>query len=132
MDDRFKFRAWDKGSGLLDPIMYFFDLTEDNRWILEKNCPIMQSAGLRDKNETLIFEGDLVRSMHGSHTPAEVKWGLFSEDGDHPKSLGYLLYDDCLLGTDIEGREGNHLEVIGNIYEHPELIPARIESKKKK
>ena len=66
---------------------------------------LMQYTGLTDKNGKEIYEGDI------------VKWGKIIEKVE--------MKDGCwsmVLGTIVE--EFN-LEVIGNIYENPELIKGR-------
>ena len=82
------------------------------------NWELMQYTGLHDKNGVEIYEGDIVRSFK----PMVVRFGdAFYEGGYmHP---GFYLedgrgdqYEDWSFRWDLE------LEVIGNIYEHPELL----------
>jgi uncharacterized phage protein (TIGR01671 family) len=73
---------------------------------------LMQSTGLRDKNGTLIYEGDVVideeaiKDLGTCYT--EVKW----EDGL------YMIYDSFYIGKE----ETKELTVVGNIYENKELL----------
>ena len=80
------------------------------------DCELMQFTGLTDKNGTKIFEGDILKS------PFDKK---FFE----------VFYDECRFfvktnrGTVLRGVQSaiDHyeLEVIGNIYDNPELLEAK-------
>ena len=90
----------------------------------------MQYTGLTDKNGTKIFEGDIVE-MHyffENHDPSTL--GVF-EDENYIK--GYLIYDklglvlidknhDKYRVSDYVQEPCEELEVIGNIYDNPELL----------
>lgn len=92
---------------------------------------IMQYTGLKDKNGKPIYEGDIVRILY-SDWPSQP-------DGD-PRTLNQYLNDMANIGTVVfedvawgvafpdDGHGpitfGPHgfIEVIGNIYEHPNLL----------
>lgn len=70
----------------------------------------MQFTGLTDKNGREIYEGDIYRlTFDGGKTfdPDLKAVRNFVEDSYWLKSLGY---------------QGQDVEVIGNIYENPELL----------
>ena len=80
---------------------------------------VVRSAGLKDKNKEEIFEGDIIRvvsTFDDIHEVCvqEVKW---AEEG------GYFCEEEA--GYDLMPALGNEqleLEIIGNIYENPELL----------
>lgn len=83
---------------------------------------LMQSTGLRDKNGKEIFEGDIITDGH--------TLGILRNH----QTLGFYMVDEkgkenFLSDTvDTEGFEEakefmkNSIEIIGNIYENPELL----------
>lgn len=88
---------------------YSFDF-----YLEDENATIMQSTGLRDKNDKEIFEGDIVKmakDVYSEPTYYEVvrhHGGAYRlESKQHGCEL-WLRHADC--------------EVVGNIYENPELL----------
>ena len=73
-----------------------------------KNVILMQYTGLKDKNGKEIFEGDYIKSDHRWITDKGilVEW----------VNGGFDIFCDSDYGVDPE-----YCEVIGNIYENPEL-----------
>lgn len=74
---------------------------------------ICQCTGLNDKNGNLIFENDIVRIKYDDD---------FSE-------VGWIKYSNCgvrynfVFGTEIYSIDDScDIEVIGNIFDNPELI----------
>lgn len=79
---------------------------------------IGQYTGLTDKNGTKIFEGDVLEGDlnddldPGAKWRSEVVWGKF----------GWMCKERQILPMDeLDIREG---EIIGNIYDNPELMEA--------
>jgi len=82
-----------------------------NSWVL------MQHTGLKDKNGKDIYEGDIVN---------QEKW---ISVGVYKQTIGIVKYACCKFYSDcIEEWEGSHAElngnaeVVGNIYENPNLL----------
>ena len=145
-----KFRAWHEyGESVRPPKpgMIYDDKPGDClTWLNQhqKITSIMQFTGLKDRDGKDIYEGDLVRcpvdintDYHGEWCINEVicqhgQWivsHISSEKGKLPRGYtrGFLLdswfdFDSKLFlwGEDYVPR--SDIEVIGNIYENPELL----------
>jgi len=77
-----------------------------------------QYTGLLDKNKTEIYEGDIIKGLNGKIDIVVFKLGCFYWDG-FP-----LIFDGESDSFEIYPTE-DWSEVIGNIYENPELIPTK-------
>ena len=89
----------------------------DKLWVLkvyEDECESMQFTGLKDKNGKEIYESDLLHMKDGTCNPYTVNW---SEALGGWGITGHLVGVDSWLKMYIED-----LEVIGNVYETPELL----------
>lgn len=116
MNDRFKFRFWDKKekeyftcgkidhkSGITKTYPY-----RTYEWCLEhKNIIAEQCTGLKDKNGKLIYEGDIIL-VEDNKCP--IEWE--SENARYNVvgygEIAYLNYND--------------IEVIGNIHNNADLL----------
>jgi len=122
MNREIKFRAWGKSKRA----MYYQDFAVNpdgttKTWGLYEHLELMQYTGLEDKNGKEIYEGDIVTA--GDNYPSIIEW---SHDGDKIEGTGWCLHEvykgdyDRYHTTDAYT---NGLgEVIGNIYENPELL----------
>lgn len=90
---------------------------EDGHLIVHLIQPesIGQFTGLKDKNGKEIYESDIVAQYRGSDYEAikTVKW--------RSDKCGYWMYIGDNPHLDL-GEHREKLEVIGNIYENPELL----------
>lgn len=71
---------------------------------------VMQYTGLKDKNAKKIYKGDIV----------SVDYHPFDLNGNY--EVGYNDVMELSAGNLILHRIKNYCEVIGNIYENPELL----------
>lgn len=105
-----KFRAWDKERKLMDivtTISFASGLVQGKQHHnreYPQEIELMQYTGLKDKNGKEIYESDIVK---------EVLVGVVEYDAPSfyaitPKGSHFHANEDC--------------EVIGNIYENPELL----------
>lgn len=136
MQDRFKFRIWNgsemhyndfvvTATGFVGKITEEFlgkcvfnqeDLTADKEYVL------MQCTGLKDKNDKLIYEGDIIRfkdniTINGSKAHIAVI--------EHNEAFNAFMYHAECMGLYTVNKAQNekfNVEVIGNIYENKELL----------
>jgi uncharacterized phage protein (TIGR01671 family) len=113
MSREIKFRDWNPET----KEMQYFNLDKYDREVHDAYGNIMQFTGLKDKNWKEIFEGDIVRfwanpkdygGYKGHDYIASVEWDEFS--------VGFILSDGHGL------RDFEFLQVVGNIYQNPELL----------
>jgi uncharacterized phage protein (TIGR01671 family) len=125
MNNRFKFRAW----YAKDKEIIYFDLLNDESRVFYKvsieDSEKMQCTGLKDKNGKLIYEGDIIKKDH-SEGVYKVEYCLKGHGcgGFRLKNIK----DDKWSSFDQESiwmpsdEPKNFDEIIGNIYENPELL----------
>ncbi|RSK01654.1 YopX protein [Streptococcus sp. A12] len=131
-----KFRAWSKLASRMYIVngLYFDSgmvqyANNDNaiRFIKLENIILMQSTGLFDKNGKEIFDGDIVKRYRSPFFKAEWEYQIET----------VVKREACLLLEKKFGRnsatmsfgspfaKSDLLEVVGNIYENPELLEVK-------
>lgn len=128
MNRQIKFRFWNKiAHKFQSPSQYAIDGNGDLvAWDYEmgayddpvsfsRTCIIEQQyTGLKDKNGKEIYEGDIVKAT--------------SDQYENENFIGKVIFDEgsfltWINNNDIRGIWGeDDIEIIGNIYENPELV----------
>ena len=118
-----KFRAWDKLRKRISVVdRIYFDtegvqLRDDGGlyWRHFREVILMQSTGLKDKNGKEVFIGDIVKCTRGCHREVylEKEYG-----GTFIGGMPAIYLKGLLSGYAWTKAE----EIIGNIYENPELL----------
>lgn len=111
-----KFRAWDKiNKKIINDVMVHFNglpaaINNDHMAI---NYELMQYTGLKDKNGKKIYESDIcIGLMDGGLDYTSVKFVV---------EYNIASFEDSYFHRPLMSEKQN-LEVIGNIYENPELL----------
>lgn len=130
MSRAIKFRAWDKEAKRMrygkpeqfdDMLGFRFDHFETDEPVY------MQYTGLKDLNGSDIYEGDI------------IQFAEFDYNGSDTQHIGVVKFECCMYqiwrtwDDEFWGSDGafdfygihqqdDELEVIGNIYEHPNLL----------
>lgn len=91
-----------------------------NIWYDFEDVVLMQSTGIKDKNGVEIYEGDILK-LHAIFLAPDDKIGYL----EYSPKYGYsIIFEGNRLYRQEYWASTNKLnyEVIGNIYENPELI----------
>lgn len=124
MENLLRYRAWDKIRKKMGVVISnnwmtgVANIIIDNKETLrqKQDYILMQSTGLFDKNGTEIFEGDIVGMR--KHTLANQHYyEVFKHRG------GTFRLRNKFYGCELWLRH-ERCEVLGNIYENPELMEA--------
>ncbi|MDT2531812.1 YopX family protein [Enterococcus raffinosus] len=124
------FKAWDKYHEMMvsiisfdfeNKIAYVEQENGDRYDIHFDNLIFLQSTGLKDKNGVEIFEGDIVSVRNHPFQKTELSGAGIEIDGDY--LIGWSDHNLTWLAGDLLLYQLKpYIEVIGNIYENPELL----------
>lgn len=122
MGREIKFRVWDTISGTMTPLHKFADwdiknlIKDFSKPNKIENVRLMQSTGLKDKNGKEIYEGDIVLDPRRvqDHQHIEVFWS--------DNLSMFMLRNNRKTWSEELYPHVERYEVIGNIYEAPELL----------
>ena len=131
------FKAWLKNRKKMVKVKAIDFIEEQIRgganWYDFDEVELMQYTGLKDKNGVEIYEGDIIKANpYGNDVVGKVCYtgfayevlektdNLFEDSGYKPMTCieSNVLYE-AMKGHSLFG---NRLEVIGNIYQNPELL----------
>ena len=133
MSNRFRYRVWDKNKKQFyfedyyldgDGDLFTVEGTREGNVIKYASDPedliIQQCTGLKDKNGKLIFEGDVIKILDNydlyGQLAGEKREVIFGHGGFRVKAI----YNNTARGNWLE--EGEDHQVIGNIFENPDLL----------
>lgn len=129
MNREIKFRAWDNKNKCFVPSSYWnIDPSGQLRWNNDDtaaNIIPLQFTGRTDINNNEIWEGDICKNQYNQIVV--VRWinDLYWDGGGSSHSGFWFTHNKHINENefDLDYHESfDNLEIIGNIYENPELL----------
>jgi uncharacterized phage protein (TIGR01671 family) len=95
---------------------------EQKNYPSDRQCVVMQFTGLTDKNGKEIYEGDILKYVRLTNKLKEAKDILFVEWCTWSYALFKMRNNERSYFTILDKIISIKCEIIGNIYENPELL----------
>lgn len=120
---KIKFRGWDKELNFMINIKRYkidfdgqvlFDNNDKELYNQTNKIELMQYAGLKDKNDVEIYEGDIIKYDFNKFN--------YRIEFLNAEFIARRFYENIENLYPCEFDYGNECEVIGNIYENPDLL----------
>lgn len=136
---RHNFRMWIP----CEKIMVYRNLTDRDWYYHPTECSpaframpedssrrIMQYTCIKDRNGEGIYEGDIVKAYPNcivAFPDCIVAFGKYciDYDGSETEVIGFHLLDKDHQAFELDPRDSNEMEIVGNIYENPELLTVK-------
>ena len=122
-----KFRAWDSWRKRMSVVDRIYIDTEGVRlyddfgeyWRDFRDAKLMQSTGLKDKNGKEIFEGDILACKTDDEV---INLNIFWDEEHALFMFESKKYNEQEPLAELVENNTYPFEIIGNIYENPELL----------
>lgn len=132
MNRKIAFRAWDNVNKIMINAIFVglgkvYGMTKTFKPSKElEDVILMQYTGLKDKNGKEIFEGDIIEiniglDLFNKNVVNPKKVVKFNEERARFEPFAFQQIDGSIKRTGYFGLE-EYCEVLGNIYENPELL----------
>lgn len=138
-----RFRAWDKETKTMNGMAEIYRNRNQEIELRprDEDIILMQSTGLKDKNGKEIFEGDILKfndewadygnegyvdgffeGINYVEIYGETACFIFGKTKIPESSLFYYVNEEHLMFQEVIADNKFEFEVVGNIYENPELL----------
>lgn len=128
MQDRFRYRVFDNDDRKMHDVIFLNYENNSVEWYNDNNkkraafigeVPTLQCTGLKDKNGKLIYEGDIVKYKDEVY---DLCIGRIKKDNAHYELQYYTGEKYGWFSHILFKQYIKNIEVVGNIYENPELL----------